>query len=167
MKQVRTVRQPATDCRWRIWRAYGSGAQNLATREAAEHICGGEFLWIARETSDGTTWMLDERPVTLMEVIDHVPPAMAEWVIDQTLAGLGGSLVEMLGIEPGADGEISVREIDGGERGQRLEDLAGLMSEFMVFAHAGSIVADKLDAIHELVERERGGQAGDDERAAA
>lgn len=166
MRQVRTIRQPETECRWRIWRAYGPGAPKLAVREAAEHICGGEFAWLGRETLNGTTWMVDDAPVTLMEVIDLVPPAMAEWVIDQTIVGLGQSLVEMLGIVWGPDGEIGAREVDRAEQEERLAGVAELMTEFVQFAHAGSLVAEKLDAMHELVERKRS-SCDDDERAVA
>lgn len=159
MTQVRTVRQPNSSCRWRIWQAYGAGAQKFATREAAEHVCDGEFLWIARETADGTTWMIDDCAVRLMEVIDHAPPAMAEWVIDQTLAGLGGLLAELVCLEVGDDGELSARRLQPSDQHEQLARMAGLMTEFMQFAHAGTVVADKLESLRELVERERADQA--------
>jgi hypothetical protein len=159
MTQVRTIRESDTSCRWRIWRVYGVGASRFATREVAEHVCDGEFLWIARETADGTSWMIDDRPVTLMRVIDHVPPAMAEWVIDQTLAGLGELLVELLGLEVGDDGELSAQEIEVDDQHEQLARVTGLLAEFMQFAHAGTVVADKLENLHALVEREHGGQA--------
>jgi hypothetical protein len=38
----------------------------------------------------------------------------------------------------------------------RSHDWPGLMAEFMQFAHAGSLVADKLEALYDLGERERG-----------
>jgi hypothetical protein len=160
MTQVHTIRHPDSSCRWRICRVHGVGASRFATREVAEHVCDGEFLWIARETADGTTWMIDDCPVTLMRVIDQVPPAMAEWVIDQTLAGLGELLVELVGLDLGDDGELTARRIDVDEQHEQLECVAGLLTEFMQFAHAGTVVADKLEALHELVERERGGQGG-------
>jgi len=158
MTQVHTIRQPDTSCRWRIWRVYGVGASRFATREVAEHVCAGEFLWIARETADGTTWMIDDCPMTLMRVLDHVPPAMAEWVIDQTLGGLGELLVELVGLEVGDDGTARGIEVD--DQHEQLARVAGLLTEFMQFAHAGTVVADKLENLHELVERERGGQSG-------
>ena len=160
MTQVRTIRQPDSSCRWRICRVHGVGASRFATREAAEHVCDGEFLWIARETADGTTWMIDDCPVTLMTVIDQVPPAMAEWVIDQTLAGLGELLVELAGLEFGDDGELTARGIEVDDQHAQLARVAGLLTEFMQFAHAGTVVADKLESLHALVERERGGQSG-------
>lgn len=158
MTQVQIIRQPNSNCRWRIWRVHASGSK-FATREVAEHACDGEFLWIARETADGTTWMIDDCPVTFMEVIDHVPPAMAEWVIDQTLAGLGELLVELVGVEIGDDGKLDARAIEANDQEEQFARMAGLMTEFMQFAHAGSLVADKLESLHELVERERGARS--------
>jgi hypothetical protein len=156
---VRTIRQPSSNCRWRIWRVLRVDGSKFATREVAEHVCEREFLWMARETAHGTTWMIDDGPVTLMEVIDHVPPAMAEWVIDQTLAGLGELLVELVGVEIGDDGKLEARAIDANDREEKFARMAGLMTEFMQFAHAGSLVADKLESLHELVERERGARS--------
>jgi hypothetical protein len=160
MTQVQTVRQPNSDCRWRIWRVYGLGQSKFATREVAEHVCAGEFLWIASETPDGTTWMIDDSPVTLMGVIDHVPPAMAEWVIDQTLVALGELVVELGGLEVGDDGEFTERAVDANDQHEHFIRMAGLVTEFMQFAHAGALIADKLESLHELVERERAGQTG-------
>jgi hypothetical protein len=168
MTQVRTIRQPDGDCRWRIWRAYRAGVRQLATGEVAEHVCGGEFNWIARETADGTTWMVDDCPVTLLEVIDEVPPAMAEWVIDQTLAVLGETILGAAGLAVGQEGEIGSTAVDPSVQEERLAEVAGLMREFVQFAHAAAILEERLDSLGELVERARGGEpGGDDERAAA
>lgn len=160
MTQVQTIRQPDTSCRWRIWRSYGPAASNFATREAAEHFCDGEFLWIALDTPNGTTWMIDDCAVPLMEIIDHVPPAMAEWVIDQTVVGLGGLLTELVGLGPGDDGEAGGRRTEPGDDDEQVARLAGLMTEFVQFAQAGYVVVDKLESLRDLVERERGDQSG-------
>lgn len=156
MTQVQTIRQPNTSCRWRIWRTYGLGASKFATREIAEHVCSGEFLWIAHDTFDGAAWMIDEAPVKLMAVIDHVPPAMAEWVIDQTVAGLGGLIADLVGLKVGDDGVPSTRPVEPDDQPEQFARLIGLMREFMQFAHAGSVVADKLDSLRGLVEHEGG-----------
>lgn len=160
MKQAQTIRQPNTTCRWRIWRAYRLGASKLATQEVAEHVCDGEFLWIARDTHEGTAWMITDCPVRLMEVIDHVPPAMAEWVIDQTVAALGGLLAEMAGLEVGTGGELTARPIEPDGQHEHFARVVGLLREFLQFAHAGAVVADKLDGLRELVEGARGDGAG-------
>lgn len=152
------IRQPNTTCRWRIWRIYGPGASKFATQEVAEHTCDGEFVWIARETLDGTTWMIDDDPVRLMDVIDLVPPAMAEWVIDQTMMGLGGLIAQLVGLEASQEGELVTRPIEPNDQHEQLARMTGLMTEFMQFAHAGVVVADKLESLHELVEQEGGGQ---------
>lgn len=160
MTQVQTIRESDTSCRWRIWRSHAPGPRNFATREAAEHVCDGEFLWIALDTTDGAAWMIDDCPVSLMEVVDHVPPAMAEWVIDQTIIGLGGLLMELVGLELGDEAQAGGRRTEPSDDGEQFARLAGLMTEFMRFAHAGSVVVDKVETLYALVERERGDPGG-------
>jgi hypothetical protein len=160
MTQVQMIRQPNTTCRWRIRRVYGVGVSKFATREVAEHVCDGEVLWIARETADGTTWMIDDYPMTLLEIIDHVPPAMAEWVIDQTIAALGELYMELVGLEVDDNGELDARSLEANDKNEQLTRMAGLMTEFMQFAHAGTLIADKLESIYERVDRKRAGQTG-------
>jgi hypothetical protein len=165
MAHVRTVRQPGLDCRWRIWRAYGAGAGRLATREAAEHMCDGEFVWIVRASVDGMTWMVEEQPVTLMEVFDFTVPAMAEWVVDQTLAALGGVLIELAEL----DHDAAVRAIVTPESAGHFDRIHGLLLEFLKFSRAAGVVSERFARLQELAaasdDDERG--AADDEHAAA
>jgi hypothetical protein len=139
LKQVRTIDPPGYECRWRIWRAYGGGAPNLATREVAEHTCNGEFIWIAGETAEGTTWMVDDCPVTLMEVIDATVPPMADWVVDQTLTALQRALAEVVELSASVDEEAFRRTLteladDGG-----VEEIIGLLLEFSKFVAAARV----------------------------
>lgn len=150
LKQVRTISLPGFECRWRIWRAYGTGARNLATREAAEHICNGEFIWIASETADGTTWMVDDYPVTLMEVFDTTVPTMADWVVDQTLTALQGALAEVLEVSGSIGGDAFKRALteladDGGA-----DEIIGLLLEFSKFVAAARVASARFDHLREL-----------------
>jgi hypothetical protein len=99
--------------------------------------------------------MIDDCPLGLMEVIDDVPVAMGEWVIDQTLVALGELLIELARLEVGDHKDVDTRRV---EQTDRFARVAGLMTEFAQFAHAARRVADKLAALHELVQRERGEQ---------
>lgn len=83
---ARTWKSAEGRCRWRFWHAHG-GHERYAS-EVAEHICNGERVWIARGTSAGTSWLIDENPVTLLEVLDHLPAALYHWVIEQTMTAL-------------------------------------------------------------------------------
>lgn len=73
-------------CRWRFWRAH-PGHDRYAS-EVAEHICNGQRVWIARHTPVGTSWLIDEQPVTLLAVLDHMHGAHYHWVLKQTMNAL-------------------------------------------------------------------------------
>jgi hypothetical protein len=72
-RQLTPVRtwKSTTSCRWRFWQPH-SGHDRYAS-EVVEHICNGERVWIARGTPAGTSWLINEDPVTLFEVLDHLP----------------------------------------------------------------------------------------------
>jgi hypothetical protein len=129
-------------------------------------MCNGEFLWIARETAYGTSWMIDQGPATLMAAVDRVPPAMAEWVIDQTIAALGEGIAQMAGLEVSCEGNVNARNVEPSGREEHFAEFAGLMTEFMEFAHVANVVVEKLESLYELVERERREEV-DDGRAVA
>jgi hypothetical protein len=86
---VRTWKSAEGRCRWRFWRAH-VGHERYAS-EVAEHVCNGERVWIARDTPHGTSWLIGEDPVTLLEVLDHLPGAHYHWVIEQTMTALNDS----------------------------------------------------------------------------
>jgi len=91
LRQVRQYKLPGSPCRWRFWEAHGPGTDTFAG-EVAEHRCNGEHVWIARETPDGMTWMIDQDPATLLEVIDRLPGGLYDWVFEQTLGAVGTRL---------------------------------------------------------------------------
>ena len=86
---VRTWKSAEGRCRWRFWQAH-AGHERYAS-EVAEHVCNGERVWIARDTPHGTSWLIGEDPVTLLEVLDHLPGAHYHWVIEQTMTALHNS----------------------------------------------------------------------------
>lgn len=86
LTSVRTWGSETTSCRWRFWAPHNLDGRYAS--ELAEHICTGERVWIARGTADGTSWMIDENTVTLLEVLDHLPGAHYHWVIAQTMTAL-------------------------------------------------------------------------------
>lgn len=86
---MRTWRSAEGSCRWRFWQPHS--ARERYASEVAEHICNGERVWIARGTPAGTSWLIDEDPVTLLEVLDHLPAAHCHWVIEQTMTALNDS----------------------------------------------------------------------------
>lgn len=83
---MRTWKAAEGRCRWRFWHAHGE--QERYASEVAEHICNGERVWIARDTPTATRWLINENPVTLLEVLDHLPGAHYNWVIQQTMTAL-------------------------------------------------------------------------------
>jgi len=122
---VRTWKHATKNCRWRFWRPHNRDGRYGS--ELAEHLCTGERVWIARGTIDGTTWLIDDDPVTLLAVLDHLPPAHYHWAIEQTMTALDDAA-------PGEDQpEDPDREI--------LSEIRQLMLEVLALAHA----SDALD----------------------
>lgn len=169
LKQVDTIRQTtpmdsASGCRWRIWRCYGPGAGRLASREVAEHRCGGEFVWVARAREQlGVSWMIEDRPYTLIEVLEDVPSGMAGWVIDQTLEVLApaftalGEIVREHALEPEVRPDPQrMAELEGDER---FAALAELTQEFLVFAHAAGELGERMERLRLRIVDE-GGRGG-------
>jgi len=160
MRLVRTIRQPRFDCRWRIWRAYGAIAQSFAARDVAEHICDGEFIWVARRP-DGVTWMIDDCPVTLMDTIEHVSPVMVEWVIDQTLAVLGEVLVELTAAELDTPEDAATRILEALEQDGRVGQVAELLMEFVRFSHAARVMAGRFERLRQPLAAEHRDESGE------
>jgi len=122
---VRTWKDATKPCRWRFWRPYNRHGRYGS--ELAEHICTGERVWIARGTIDGTTWLIDDDPVTLLGVLDHLPPPHYHWAIEQTMTALDDAAPDRL--EENPDREIP-------------PEIRHLMIEVLALAHA----SDALDA---------------------
>lgn len=76
-------------CRWRFWQPHRPDDRYAS--EVAEHTCTGERVWIARGTDYGTSWLIDDEPVTLLEVIDQLPGALYHWVAEQTMSVLNAA----------------------------------------------------------------------------
>ena len=122
---ARTWKHATKNCRWRFWRPHNRDGRYGS--ELAEHLCTGERVWIARGTIDGTTWLIDDDPVTLLAVLDHLPPAHHHGAIEQTMTALDDAA-------PGEDQpEDPDREI--------LSEIRQLMLEVLALAHA----SDALD----------------------
>jgi hypothetical protein len=124
---VRTWKHATKACRWRFWRPHNRDGRYAS--EVAEHICTGERVWIARGTIDGTTWLIDEDPVTLLAVLDHLPAAHYHWAIEQTMTALGDAASPDDQATEDPDREIPA-------------EIRQLMLELLQLAHA----SDALDA---------------------
>lgn len=83
---VRTSKSAEGRCRWRFWQAHPP--HDRYASEVAEHICNGERVWIASGTAVGTTWTIDKDPATLLEILGHLPGALYDRVIKQTMTAL-------------------------------------------------------------------------------
>jgi SEC-C motif len=122
---VRTWSSETASCRWRFWRPHNRDGRYGS--ELAEHICTGGRVWIARGTIEGTTWLIDDDPVTLLAVLDHLPAAHYHWTIEQTMTALDDAAPD--GVEEDPDREIP-------------PEIRQLMLEVLALAHA----SDALDA---------------------
>lgn len=131
---VRTWKSAEGRCRWRFWHA--NGAHERYASEVAEHICNGERVWIARHTPAGTSWLINENPATLLEVLDHLPGAHYHWVIEQTMTALNDAA-------PAPDDEASPPAGDDNpDETLVLGEIHQLMLEVLRLAHA----SDALEA---------------------
>lgn len=86
LQAVRTWESVDGRCRWRFWQGH-AGHERYAS-QVAEHICNGQRVWIARGTPVGTSWLIDEQPVTLLAILDHMHGAHYHWVLEQTMSAL-------------------------------------------------------------------------------
>ena len=131
---VSTWKSPEGRCRWRFWQAH-AGHERYAS-EVAEHVCDGERVWIARGTPHGTSWLIGEDPVTLLEVLDHLPGALYDWVIEQTMTALGAAA-------PANENTTRTATADNGlDETLVLGEIHYLMLEVLRLAHA----SDALEA---------------------
>lgn len=123
---MRTWKSVDDGCRWRFWRAHS--ARDRYASEVAEHICNGQRVWIARHTPAGTSWLIDEQPVTLLAVLDHMHGAHYHWVLEQTMNALSDTAPTHDNAHPATDpdGETPI-----------LGEIHELMLEVMRLAHAG------------------------------
>lgn len=131
---ARTWKNPTSGCRWRFWASHGQHERYAS--EVAEHICNGEHVWIAHETPTGTSWVIDQDPATLLEVLDHLPGALYHWVIEQTMTALNDAAPELSDDtrEPAADHNPDETHVLG--------EIHDLMLEVLRLAHA----SDALEA---------------------
>ena len=142
LRQVRQYKLPGSPCRWRFWEAHGPGTDTFAG-EVAEHRCNGEHVWIARETPDGMTWMIDQDPATLLEVIDRLPGGLYDWVFEQTLGAVGTRL------RP-SDGSVAPELAIGRDDDELLMDgrefaaVHDLLVELLRLVHASDVLAARL-----------------------
>lgn len=135
---VRTWKSTEGRCRWRFWRAHG--AHERYASEVAEHVCNGERVWIARDTPAGTSWLIDENPVTLLEVLDHLPGAHYHWVIQQTMTALNDAA-------PTANDHASrSADDDNPDETLVLGEIHDLMLEVLRLAHASDALEANLPA---------------------
>ena len=109
---------------------------------------------------DGVTWMIDDCPVTVMEVIDRIAPVMAEWAIDQTVAVLGPAPAEVGAAARETPGD-AVRVVDTLEQDERVAEVAELLVEFVRFSHAVRVLAGRFEHLREVMDGERWDERGE------
>lgn len=124
---VRTWKHPTKNCRWRFWRPHHKDGRYAS--ELVEHLCTGERVWIARGTINAATWLIDDEPVTLLGVLDHLPPAHYHWALEQTMTTLSDAAPDH--DEPDDDPDRPIPP-----------EIRQLMLEVLALAHA----SDALDA---------------------
>jgi hypothetical protein len=150
LKKVQMFDDPAAG-RLAIWRASGPGADRFAVPEVIEHIGLGEFLWLASDSEDGASWMLDASPVTVLELLDHVPGTVAEWVVDRTFALLAPVLTRVVALEAGDDGELPLSAAEAlseeFERDPKVAGLGVLLDEFNRLAAAAGAFSERITEI--------------------
>ena len=126
---VRTWKHATKPCRWRFWRPHHRDGRYGS--EVAEHLCTGERVWIARGTIDGTTWLIDDDPVTLLGVLDHLPAAHYHWAIEQTMTALDDAAPDDDTVDEDPDREIP-------------PEIRQLMLEVLALAHASDTLDTRL-----------------------
>ncbi|MGH8296698.1 MAG: YecA family protein [Steroidobacteraceae bacterium] len=125
-------------CSWRFWAPYRPDDRYAS--EVAEHICAGERVWIARDTQFDTSWMIDDEPVTLFEVIDHLPGALYHWMAEQTMTALHAAA------PPASDTPITTSGQENEDYPPGFAQIRQLMSEVLRLAHASDAIQAHLPA---------------------
>lgn len=135
LSPVRTWKSAEGRCRWRFWQP-DAGHERYAG-EVAEHICNGERVWIARATPYGTSWLIGSEPATLLEVLEHLPGGLYDWVIEQTMAALNDAA------RPSGDGAPAPTADD---EALVPSEIHHLMLEVLRLAHASDALEAHLPA---------------------
>ncbi|MGH8302259.1 MAG: SEC-C domain-containing protein [Steroidobacteraceae bacterium] len=115
-------------CHWRFWRPHRSDSRYAS--DIAEHACTGERVWIARGTHYGTSWQIDDEPVTLLEIIDHLPGVLYHWVAEQTMTALNQAA------PPAGESPLATSTDHDLEDPPGFAAIRGLMLEVLRLAHA-------------------------------
>lgn len=90
LRQVRQWKLPGGPCRWRFWEAHGPGMATFASEVARASLQRRPPLDRPRYARRAE--VIDQDPVTLLEVIDRVPGDLYDWVFEQTLAAVRSRL---------------------------------------------------------------------------
>lgn len=125
-----------TGCRWRFWAPHRPDGRHAS--EVAEHICAGERVWIARDTQYATSWMIDDQPVTLFEVIDHLPGALYHWMASQTMTALNAAA------PPANDTPLTTTDEQDDGYPSGFAEIRQLMGEVLRLAHASDAIQEHL-----------------------
>jgi hypothetical protein len=133
LSAVRTWRHPRTSCRWRFYHAHGNHERYAS--ELAEHICTGERVFIARGTPYGTSWLIDDDPISLLALLARLPGAHYRWAIEQTLTALSDRGLD----QAGSDTE-GAEDIDDAH----FAEIRELPAELLSLAHASDALAATL-----------------------
>lgn len=139
-------------CRWRFWQPQHNNDRHAS--EVAEHVCNGERVWIARDTEHGTSWLIDDEPVTLLEALDRLPGALYHWVAEQTMTALNAAA------PPATDNPPAITDNDDPADPPHFAEIRELMSEVIRLAHASDAMQAHLptltpNQLHDTTHRSR------------
>ena len=155
--------------RCRVWRVSGAGAHNFATSEVIENVEREEFAWLAGDVGGQVSWMLDDTPLTLLELLDVVMPPVTEWVIEQTVALLKPVLAQIATLEAGQGSEPvpgALEDLVGAfEADADVVQMGDLMEEFLRLGVTASALTERMATFAEELGLES--DEGGTERAAA
>jgi hypothetical protein len=109
--------------------------------------------------------MVDDEPLTLLELLNFVDPPVSDWVIDQTLALLWPQMRQIVAL--GSDGGGMPEPAAAERLATRLEadleatELTVLMEEFTRFGQAANTLMERMTELTDTLESGGEGKSAD------
>lgn len=93
LEAIETIDATERGCHWTIFKR--KGPEGAAQGELVEHLCSGDRFEV--QAPDG--WLRNGKPVSMMFVLDSLPPQLAGWAIGQSFAVVSDEELTPLGVE--------------------------------------------------------------------